>query len=292
MPYETFARRILVTLGICVLVLPLMWILSRVGPSAIKPEERLQNLIPVLPKEVRRALPTFDRDCDRDADCDPPLGCFVRGESRLSMCMDSKCETDMQCPEDMACVPLKTIAGAAMVRLCSLVGERKEGEQCTVLPLLPQEACARGLLCQGRCGRPCRLGDAESCPEGFRCSEGREGPPSCLPTCDDRTCPEGLTCMPRGRGTSTCSRVTGPDCRSESCPEGHWCLILEPPDRPWDLRTECKRMCGGDVLCPEGFFCHQLSCMKSCDPQRPDTCGPGLVCGHYHPEDPLYCIPG
>ena len=285
-------RRILVAVLICALALPLVVLLSWMGTSRDNDHEAIKNLIPVLPKDVRRTLPTFERDCSQDSDCDPPLGCFIQRETRLHMCLDSKCETDAQCQPDEACVPLKTDSGRAVVRLCSLVGARQEGERCATLPHVPEEGCARGLLCQRYCGRPCRLGDATSCPAGFSCSEGRQGPPSCLPTCEGLTCPEGMTCTSHGWGASHCARRIGPGCQERACPERHTCRLVEPPSRPWEFRTECFRQCDYRTPCPDGFFCHQFDCMKSCDPQAPGTCGPGLVCGRYHPAQPWFCIPG
>ncbi len=288
-------RRIAMAFLVLAVSLPLVIIVTwmRMESRSNGPEEQDKNIIPVLPQEVRRTLPTFARDCKRDTDCDPPLGCFIKGSTGLHRCFDSDCETDAQCEANESCVPLKLDSGKAMVRLCSLVGERKEGELCEILPLVPEDACTRGLLCQGRCGRPCQLGDAGSCPEGSFCVEGREGPPSCLPTCEGRACPDGLTCMPRGqKKASLCARMAGPDCRVDACEAQHRCRILEPPGRPWDLRTECRRMCDYRTPCPEGFFCRHFGCMKSCAPQEPNTCGPGLVCGHHHPNEPWYCIPG
>lgn len=257
-----------------------------------KPQHQFDNTLPMLSLEERKSRLTYQHACDTDADCESPLGCFILGPSRRFLCLDSTCLTDQQCEEGFSCVPLKTASGKAMVRICSLVGTRKEGERCTVLAIVQEDACERGLLCQGRCGRPCRLDDPSSCPEGFLCSEGREGPPSCLPTCEGRPCPEGLRCLSRGKRASVCGRVHGEDCRKNKCPPMHLCRVLEPPQRPWELRTECTRVCDKDSSCPAGHFCHQYLCRKPCVPESPETCGPGLTCGRHHPLDPWYCIPG
>lgn len=274
------------------LPLPLAGLLL-VGKSwPSKPQHPFDNTLPMLSLEERKSRLTYQHDCDTDADCETPLGCFILGPSRRFLCLDSTCLTDQQCEEGFSCVPLKTASGKAMVRICSLVGKRKEGEICTVLSTVQEDACERGLLCQGRCGRPCRLDEPSSCPEGFLCSEGREGPPSCLPTCKGRPCPEGLQCLPRGKRASVCARVHGEDCRKNKCPPMHLCRMLEPPQRPWDLRTECTRVCDKDSSCPAGHFCLQYQCRKPCVPESPETCGPGLTCGRHHPLDPWYCIPG
>ena len=287
-------RRIVVALLALLLTLPLVLISWWVGMgSRVGGAEDPLNVIPVLPLDVRRTLPTFARDCEQDADCDPPMGCFVKSSTGVHRCFDSDCNTDSQCEANESCVPLKIDSGKAIVRLCSMVGVRKEGESCEVLPLFPEDACERGLLCQGRCGRPCELNDAGSCPQGFFCSEGRQGPPSCLPTCEGLECSEGLTCLPRDPGkASLCTRLEGPDCREDACPERHWCRIVEPPGRPWELRTECRLTCDDRTPCPEGFFCHHFGCLPLCDPHGPDTCGPGKKCGHHHPRHPWYCIAG
>jgi hypothetical protein len=285
-------RVLLVTLVCTLLLLPLVGLLS-VTLLRTTPRDRWsEKLIPMLAPDVRQALRTYRRDCHTDADCEPPLGCLVKNSSPLHMCLDSTCETDRQCDEGFSCLPFKTVEGKAIVRTCALVGERKEGERCTVLPAVQHDGCEPGLLCQGRCGRPCRLDEPSTCPDGFFCSEGREGPPSCLPTCKGRPCPEGLKCLKRGSGASVCARVLGEDCRKNPCPEKHACRVLEPPQRPWELRTECRRFCDEDFSCPEGSFCLEYECRKSCDPQAAGSCGPGLTCGRHHPLDPWFCIAG
>jgi hypothetical protein len=285
-------RVLLIALSCALLLLPCLWILSTFPLGTHKQAQQEENLIPMLSSDVRQSLLTYQRQCLTDADCESPLGCFIKNSSQFHLCLDSTCETDRQCDEGFSCVPLKTASGKATVRICSLVGERKEGERCRVLPAVPEDGCARGLFCQGRCGRPCRLDEPSSCPAGFFCSEGREGPPSCLPSCEGRPCPEGLTCLPRGKRTSICAQVLGPDCRKNPCPTGQVCRVLEPPQRPWEIRTECRSLCGKDSSCPEGTFCHLYECHKPCDPRAPEDCGPGLTCGRHHPLDPWYCIPG
>ena len=285
-------RVLLVVLACALLLLPLAWLLSIAMPRTSLGAQQGAQLIPVLAHDVRQSLLTYRRDCRTDADCEPPLGCLLKRATLLHMCLDSTCETDQECGEGFSCTPLKTVDGKAIVRTCVLVGQRKEGERCTVLATVQEDACERGLLCQGRCGRACRLDEPSSCPEGFLCSEGREGPPSCLPTCKGRTCPEGLWCVPRGKRTSVCGQVHGEDCRKNKCPPMHLCQMLEPPQRPWELRTHCTRVCDKDSSCPAGHFCLQYQCRKPCDPLAPETCGPGLTCGRHNPLDPWYCVPG
>jgi hypothetical protein len=286
-------RMLLVALACVFLLLPLVWLMSIAMPWTNNTQGQWsEKLIPMLSPEVRQSLLTYRRDCRTDADCEPPLGCLIKSSSQLHTCLDSTCETDKQCDEGFSCAPLKTASGNAIVRTCALVGERKEGEQCGVLAAVQRDGCERGLLCQGRCGRPCRLDAPSSCPEGFFCSEGREGPPSCLPTCEGRSCPEGLECIQRGKGASVCARMHGDDCRKNPCPKMHRCRVIEPPQRPWELRTECMRICDKDSSCPAGSFCHAFVCRKPCDPLVPENCGQGFTCGRHYPGDPWYCIPG
>jgi hypothetical protein len=250
------------------------------------------TLIPMLRPDERRALLTYERRCRSDEDCEPPLGCFVVEHSGMHRCTDSMCGTDEDCPEGFACLPVKTVGEKALVRQCSLIGERREGEICSVLPPTPRLGCERGFLCQGRCGRPCRLDEPMSCPEGFFCSEGPEGPPSCLPTCEGRSCPEGQQCLPRSRGASLCTWELGEDCRRQPCPKGWLCRLLETPQRPWELRTECRQLCGKDTPCAEGFVCLTYQCRRACDPEDSASCGPGATCERPHPNDPFICMPG
>lgn len=282
-------RHLLRVLLACVLVLPvagLLWLSLRQ-----QPERTPWTLVPMLSRDARRSLPTYQESCRRSAECDPPLGCFISGIHELSLCTDSECETDGDCGGGRSCLPFK-IDGGNMVRLCALNGERREGEKCRSLAEFPADGCTRGLLCQGRCGRPCRLDDAENCPVGFFCAEGGDGPPSCLPTCAGRSCPEGLSCLPREGGVSICSRMMGSDCRGEPCPDHHACRVLEAPGRPWELRTECRRRCDARSPCPDDAVCRFFECRARCDPRTPDDCGPGLTCGRYSQQEPLYCIPG
>lgn len=251
------------------------------------------NLVPVLGLDARRSLPTYERSCTQDADCDPPLGC-LRIESELrSECTDSRCMQDSDCPEEFSCVPVKTRSGKALVRRCSLIGDRKEGEMCEPLARSPRLGCTRGLLCQeGWCGRPCRPDAPSSCPTGAFCSDGHDSPPSCIPTCEGRSCPEGQQCTSEEGGASFCAQLLGPDCRVTTCPERHVCRLMSPPQRPWEMRTECRRRCDARKPCPQGNVCLRYECRQTCDPEAAATCGPGLICGQYKPSDPWYCMAG
>ncbi len=280
----------------CILVLlPMGGLLFVAMLPRGRPAAQEAVILPVLSLDVRRSLLTYQRDCRSDADCEPPLGCFMAGHSGVSYCTDSTCAQNTDCLEGFACIPLKSTTGKSLVRRCSLVGHRKEGEVCRVPAHGLEDACEQGLSCQWRCGRLCRLNDPAGCPDGFFCLEGREGPPSCMPTCEGRPCPAGQQCIPRGieeDGVSVCGRVEGPDCRRDSCPRGQYCDVFEVPQRPWEVRTRCMQLCKKESDCPEESTCLAHQCRKPCDPREPSACGPGLTCGHYQPADPWYCIPG
>lgn len=285
----------LIALGCALLPLPLLGLVYMAlrPPPPPRPMETRANLIPALSLEVLRPLPTYGRLCTTDADCDPQLGCLHIESELRSECTDSRCMDDKDCPEDFTCLAFKTRSGKSLVNRCSLIGERKEGELCEPLARSVRIGCMRGLLCQeGWCGRPCQLDDPSSCPTGSFCAEGSEGLPSCLPTCEGRACPEGQQCTPDTGGASFCSQVHGPDCRETPCGKDQLCRLSSPPQRPWEIRTECRQLCDFKSPCPEGFVCLRYECRKACDPQGPPTCGPGLVCGQYKPSDPWYCISG
>lgn len=288
-------RALLLALSCVLLPIPLVGLVLMTSQLLRVPIPQAEtSLIPMLSLDARRGLPTYARSCNTEADCAPPLGClFIESELRAE-CTDSRCMKDEDCPEEFSCVPVKTRSEKALVRRCALVGQRQEGESCEVLALTQHLGCARGLRCQeGWCGRPCELDDPSSCPTGFFCAEGHEGPPSCLPTCKGRPCPEGQRCLRASGGAAVCRQLEGPDCTKTPCPEGHQCKLLSPPQRPWELRTECRRSCDFQTPCPQGFVCYHFECRQECDPQGTSTCGPGQICGQRSPTDPgYYCLPG
>jgi hypothetical protein len=271
--------------------LPLAWVLSipLLGTEPSRPQGL--PVLPMLSLEERLRLLTYERDCETNADCDPPLGCFFNMRSQRTYCTDSVCATDRQCPKDFVCRTLKTKGGKSLVRVCSLSGEREEGELCAPLPSTREYGCGKGLLCKGRCGRPCRLEDPTSCPEGSFCEDGPDGP-SCLPTCEGRSCPEGQRCLSRGGRVSICATVHGQDCRRSPCPQGEVCMVYDYPQPRDEVWMECLRGCGDkeDPPCPEGAICHLYQCHKACTPGDPSVCGPGFTCGS-RDHAPWTCVP-
>lgn len=277
------------------LAFPLMWLIL----MSIKQFEsnKLQeaHFLPMLPESERRSSLTYWRICESAKDCDAELVCFKKGFSRFGICTDSQCIRDTDCPAGLACLPGKPVDSERLVRTCRLIGRRKEGEICHPLAEGVEEACEAGLLCQWRCGRPCQVNDASSCPEGLFCRVGTERLASCVPSCTARSCPAGQQCIPRKdteQGESLCGHLEGLDCRQDPCPQGQKCTVFEVPQRPWELRTACVQYCLSGSPCPLGDVCVDYKCRKSCEPEGPASCGPGFACGQNSPKDPWSCIPG
>ena len=287
-------RTILSSLLVLLLLLPLAWLLSTAlsghGPSLVLPHGKA--LVPMLSHEERLRLRTYDYECRTDADCDQPLRCFFNMLVHHSYCADSTCMTDAHCPEGFTCQTWATHSRKDQLRICSVVGVRKEGEVCLMLPREREDGCERGLVCRDRCGRPCRLEDPSTCPSGYFCEDDPSGP-SCQPTCEGRTCPEGQRCVSRGERISICAQVLGQDCQLNACPQGQGCSVHEYPEHSHAVWMECLQSCDmqGGPTCPEGTFCYLYQCRKSCTPQDSSVCGPWFGCGRNHPSMPWACVP-
>jgi hypothetical protein len=292
-------RSLLAGMLALLMALPLGWLLHvsmlRQGTNA--PLAQGKSPVPMLSPEERRRLLTYERRCESDANCEPPLRCFFSTRVMSRYCSDSRCVTDMQCKEGFACRTQTTTANRDPIRVCSLVGVRQEGEPCMAHSSTPDNACERGLLCNSRCGRTCELEDPSSCPEGFFCHEGDDGP-SCLPTCEGRTCAEGQRCVAldrpalEGKQASICATVYGQDCQQNPCPQDQFCLLQTYP-RPADaVWMQCALGCGTDASrCPAGTVCHQYRCHKACAPEDPSSCAPGFACHRKASTEPWRCMP-
>lgn len=262
-------------LGIGLLLVPLLLIVW----SALHPTPHPgQGARPFLPLDQARGLPTYGRDCLRPEDCDSPLGCLeLEGQMGRGLCLNTECETDSQCGPGKYCRTLRTMGEGLSLRRCDdqQGGARAEGEVCAVGLGLEPDRCVAGLLCnRGWCGRPCHLQEPASCPEGFFCQQGLDGP-SCVPTCESRGCPDGLQCAREAGGISVCAHVRGNDCPDTSCPEGSRCTFTHRrfTARGLSLRLECVAPCGqGLPACPTGQVCVADRCQRTCDPRGPNTC--------------------
>lgn len=178
---------------------------------------------------------------------------------------------------------------AELIRVCSLVGSRQEGEMCHAWTRDPEYGCERGLLCHTRCGRPCEPGDPSTCPEGFFCEEARAGA-ACQPTCEGRTCPEGQRCIGVGGKRSLCAKVHGRDCQSEPCGPGQQCSVSAYPRPAREVWMQCTQTCGleGKPPCPEGSVCEDNQCLTRCSPDS--RCAEGFKCAG-PPSGPTVCMP-
>jgi hypothetical protein len=276
------------------LVLPLAWAIHKTMLGGLRPASEVK-LVPMLSPGERQSLMSYQRPCEGRADCEPPLTCFFNARSMWRYCTDSRCMTDQQCSADMVCRTMETVKGGPQLRQCTLVGVRKEGEPCLDISDSREASCERGLLCQNsRCGRPCRVEEPGSCPEGFFCREGLDGP-SCLPTCKGRACPEGQDCIQPNseEGVSVCAQVYGQNCLRTPCPEGQKCSMRNVFDHPHEAWGTCLIRCGEEhtPACPEGFVCRMHHCRKTCDPAVPGVCGPHYKCDRLHTKFDWTCEP-
>jgi len=274
------------------LLLPLAWTLQVTMFGGVRRAPG-KEVVPMLSPAERQGLMSYERPCGGNKDCEPPLGCFFNTRSRWMYCTDSRCMMDQQCAEDMVCRAMRTVGSGPAIRQCTLVGLRKEGEQCVELPSSREHACQRDLFCQGgRCGRPCQLDEPDTCPEGFFCRQGLNGP-SCLPTCEGRACPQGHTCVRLEETLSVCAEVHGQDCQRTPCPGTQKCSVWAPLNHPREVWMTCLLHCDekNPSSCPEGFVCEMSYCRKSCDPAIPNACGPHYKCYRYSERYAWTCDP-
>jgi hypothetical protein len=289
-------KRVAVSIGV-LLPLPLvvvLWGLVRPDvPANVPPGVRVS---PMLTHDQRMRLMTYGRRCGLDREqCEPPLGCLFDVRYSRSSCTDSECLTDEQCLEGEVCRRLATRGDGPQVRRCIPVGVRQEGEGCIDLPDDKQSACAGPLLCSGRieewCARPCRLGDAKGCPEGFFCADTLPQP-ACLPSCAKRGCPPDQQCISFSEGASVCAHVYGPQCQQTPCAHGLKCSVTDDPPHPGTVWMECVEPCGeGASPCGVGKVCDGWHCLPACDPHGPEVCAEGYHCTRRGEHKPYSCQP-
>jgi hypothetical protein len=271
------------TLALAVLMGLLALPLALIVGLALRPSlPDAQKALPLVPATQARTMMSYRSPCLRPEECEPPLGCFEVGDTGRGYCVNTECEADSHCEEGESCRTLRTMGGGPPVRRCEArEGVRQAGEACAPFLTYANYRCAQGLLCnRGWCGQPCRLEESSDCPEGFFCQQGLEGP-SCVPTCQDRGCTEGLQCAREGGGISVCAQLRGSECPEGSCPEGSRCTFtnLSAVDAGLALRLECIASCGeGQPACPSGRVCVASRCLRTCDPQGPNTCHPEERC--------------
>jgi hypothetical protein len=280
---------VLVSLGL-LLPLPLVLLLRSLWAPPLPAREVILTasgaleISPVLSVEERRGVLTFERPCSRQEDCEPPLGC-LSFNGKEGFCAASRCLTDLQCSGGQTCRVLPTLGQGPRVRACAPAGQLPEGVPCLALTMNEKESCARGLVCNGFCGRPCSPEAAAPCPEGFFCALGPSGP-ACAPTCEGHECPADQQCVRFARGVSRCAAPVGDDCQRSPCPQGQQCTASFTPGRAHWAKLECELPCdSSEKRCPEGLLCHQGSCRRPCQPKGPEVCGAGRACNTLNSEE-------
>ena len=145
-------RTWLAVLGGILLPLPLMWIayafLFKHPTDTSRTREAL--LIPMLSTLERAGTPTYKRVCRTDSDCDPRLRCFFSMVLGRRYCTDSRCMTDKDCPDSFTCQTYLAENKKDLIKTCSVVGVRKEGEVCSAFTIDLEYGCERGLVCPSR----------------------------------------------------------------------------------------------------------------------------------------------
>jgi len=238
-------------------------------------------------------LPPADGICRDDADC--PVGRYCTRVLESFDCIPDACATDHDCRSGEVCRTVHNVMGRKGPRQCVLSGTRAEGERCRDMPQSRSEACRPELQCNFvYCGRPCRMAEPGTCPEGFVCHEGFDGP-SCTPSCKERGCASGQTCMRFGEAGSPgerweCAVLTGVNCSEQACPTGQTCAGGYFPNEG-RAAMKCMPRCGPEESCPRGSVCVDDACLKRCRATE-DDCEPGTACTSVNLDKFIYaCEP-
>jgi hypothetical protein len=283
-------RKLAPVAGGLLLPLPLLFIAKLfLGPSApLVINGRVVS--PMLSRGETKKLLTFERPCRRPDDCEPPLACLNLGGPKSSLCVASECQTDLQCREGFTCRVLSTPGHGPLVRFCVPEGPHPEGHLCHDWPARKEDACQRGLICAGWCGRPCKPDEPSSCPQGFFCDEGLNGP-SCLPSCSPEDCSPGEQCVHFRERISACMSVRGVNCQVSPCPSGQKCTFNSSPGAE-RIAMECVLPCDeAHPSCPQGSICFASTCRRACDYTQDNSCGPEERCSLYPDRQLSLCFP-
>jgi hypothetical protein len=220
-------------------------------------------------------------DCWMDSDCPAGRGCVANRETRRFECRESECEEDVHCFPGFVCLRAAGGDTRPIIRRCTPVGQRREGEPCDIGFVSTAGACQEGLIChRGVCSVPCRLEDPASCPDGYACEEGSNGV-ACFRDCRAQGCPGGQRCKSLGEGDFECLEQVQGECPETPCAEGERCNMRVSRGRGvfW-----CARLC--DPLradsCPADQICGRRggTCYRRCDPMDLDSCGEGQRCSN------------
>lgn len=265
---------------------PLLWWRGTSRPVstlAVRPMLKERQLLTML---------THKRKCRKQGDCEEPFSCVWDARVGTSRCLASECETDLQCEPGYTCTLFRPFLEAPSVRLCQIQGTQKEGDRCEYFHLNEERGCRPGLICRASyCGRPCILEEPSTCPDGFVCFHGIDGP-SCVPSCLRRPCPLERQCIRIEGEFAVCGIVLGQDCDKIPCPEGEECRR----EMGYRWRSEvvkmwCSRPCNEKEgrPCPAESLCFLGYCERPCDDRVPGACGPGNRCARYPTENLSIC---
>jgi hypothetical protein len=249
------------------------------------------RVVPILERAEKRSLLTYGHSCQNPKDCDVPLACLSFFPATESVCIDSDCMTDAQCTQGFTCRTRKAPVDGALVRQCVLIGSRQEGQPCFESAAESDDACEQELFCsEGHCGRPCQLDVPLSCPTGFVCRAGLDGP-SCQPFCKGGDCPTGQECVSPGTDEARCMIVQGENCQRHPCAEGLECDITSTPEKEaWSARMECVLPCDEKRACSEDSMCFLGGCRRRCGPEAQDVCGPRKRCAQFPAAQIWVCM--
>jgi len=182
---------------------------------------------PLVPK---RALLMHRSECQSSAECPARHACLPDSAVGRRRCLPSECEVDTHCPSQEVCRIISTDSAGSFVRRCQGLGQRQEGEACTVLSGSARNMCAAGLICQDSfCGRRCAPDDPGTCPEGFSCEHGPEGD-VCHPSCVRARCANGQRCFTIEEGSPVCGVPVEGGCMNSPCPAGQRCRFSFRPE--------------------------------------------------------------
>ncbi len=221
--------------------------------------------------------------CRMDSDCPAGQGCVANRETRRMECLSSDCEEDAHCFPGFACRAANRGDSGPIIRRCTPEGVRGEGETCDPGYISRGGACREGLRCVSAvCTVPCRRNDPTSCPDGYTCREGVDGP-GCVPDCRQLGCPNGQRCKHIRDSNHQCLVSVVGTCPETPCAEGELCVKRLPRGRGafW-----CARACNPIFpdSCPSGYVCGMASpttsaCFRACDPHDVSSCDEGWTCG-------------
>lgn len=221
-------------------------------------------------------------ECQTDSDCPAGKGCVANRDSRRFECLESECESDMDCAGALVCRSATSGISGPVIKRCTPAGVRRQGETCDTLFVSQSGACQHGLVChRGVCSAPCEPEGAAPCPDGFACEEGLHGA-ACFPDCRAQGCASGQVCKRLNDTDYQCLESTQGQCPEVACAQGERCNIrLSRGHAVFWCAARCDPFRADS--CPTGQVCGvggptESTCFRQCDPGQPDACGAGFQC--------------